>query len=109
MAALPLSQMAPGRSAQWRGHPRVCRHAKLGAGGRNARKKEAEADPTRVDQAPLRRSTVKDAIRMFLEDEEARGLEHSSRKKSRTLFERQFLPFCEARKFVHIDQIVPAI
>jgi hypothetical protein len=44
---------------------------------------------------------------MFLEDEEAHGLEHSSRKKSRTLFERQFLPFCEARKFVHIDQIVP--
>ncbi|MGC1363842.1 MAG: tyrosine-type recombinase/integrase [Silvibacterium sp.] len=44
---------------------------------------------------------------MFLEDEEARGLEHSSRKKSRTLFERQFLPFCEARKFLHIDQIVP--
>jgi site-specific recombinase XerD len=44
---------------------------------------------------------------MFLEDEEARGLEYSSRKKSRTLFERQFLPFCEARKFVHIDQIVP--
>jgi len=74
---------------------------------RNARKKEAEADPTRVDQAQPRRATVKDAIRMFLEDEEARGLEHSSRKKSRTLFERQFLPFCEARKFVHIDQIVP--
>jgi len=74
---------------------------------RNARKKEAEADPTCVEQAQPRRATVKDAIRMFLEDEEARGLEHSSRKKSRTLFERQFLPFCEARKFLHIDQIVP--
>jgi hypothetical protein len=74
---------------------------------RNARKKEAEADPTRVDQVQPRRATVKDAIRTFLEDEEARGLEHSSRKKSRTLFERQFLPFCEARKFVHIDQILP--
>ena len=72
-----------------------------------ARKKEAEADPTRVDQPQPRRTTIKDAIRMFLEDEEARGLEHSSRKKSRTLFERQFLPFCEARKFVHIDQILP--
>ncbi len=44
---------------------------------------------------------------MCLEDEEARGLEHSSRKKSRTLLERQFLPFCEARKFIHLDQILP--
>lgn len=68
---------------------------------------EADADPTRVDEVQPRRATVKDEIRMFLEDEEARGLEHSSRKKSRTLFERQFLPFCEARKFVHIDQILP--
>jgi site-specific recombinase XerD len=42
-----------------------------------------------------------------LKDEEARGLEHSSRTKSRTILERQFLPFCEARKFVHIDQILP--
>jgi integrase len=74
---------------------------------RNARKKDADADPTRVDQVKPRRTTVKDAIRMCLKDEEARGLEHSSRKKSRTILERQFLPFCEARKFVHIDQILP--
>jgi len=47
---------------------------------RNARKKEAEADPTRIDQVKPRQATVKDAIRMCLEDEEARGLEHSSRK-----------------------------
>jgi integrase len=74
---------------------------------RNARKKEVEADPTRVDQVQPRRETVKEAIRMCLEDEEARGLELSSRKKSRTLLNRQFLPFCEARKFVHIDQVLP--
>ena len=74
---------------------------------RNARKKEAEADPTRIDQVQVRRATVKDAIRTCLEDEEARGLEHSSRKKSRTLLECQFLPFCEARKFVHLDQVLP--
>ena len=71
---------------------------------RNARKKEAEADPTRIDQAQPRRATVKEAVRMCLEDEEARGLELSSRKKSRTLLKRRFLPFCEARKFVHLDQ-----
>jgi len=68
---------------------------------------EADADPTRVDQIQPRRATVKDAVRRFLEDEEARGLEHSSRKKSRTLLERQFLAFCEARKFIHIDQLLP--
>ena len=44
---------------------------------------------------------------MCLEDEEALGLELSSRKKSRTLLKRQFLPFCEARKFVHLDQVLP--
>jgi integrase len=74
---------------------------------RFARKMEADTDPTRVDQPKPRRATVKDAVRMFLEDEEARGLEHSSRKKSRTLLERQFFPFCESRKFVHIDQVLP--
>jgi hypothetical protein len=44
---------------------------------------------------------------MRLEDEEARGLEHPSRKKSRTLLECQFLPFCEERKFGHIDRLLP--
>ncbi len=47
---------------------------------RFARKMEADADPTQLDQVQPRRATVKDAIRMFLDDEEARGLEHSSRK-----------------------------
>jgi hypothetical protein len=74
---------------------------------RNARKKEAEADPTRIDQAQPRRAILKEAVRKCLEDEEARGLELSSRKKSRTLLKRQFLPFCEARKFVHLDQVLP--
>jgi hypothetical protein len=40
---------------------------------RFARKKEADADPRRINQVTPRRTTVKDAIR-FLEDEEARGL-----------------------------------
>ena len=42
---------------------------------RNARKKEAEADPTRVDEIQPRRATVKEAVLMCLEDEEARGRE----------------------------------
>src|SRR5713226_396172 len=74
---------------------------------RNARKMEASADPTAAYQAKPRRVTVSEAIEMFLNDEEARGLEGSSRKKSKTLFERQFRPWCEAHMLVHIDQITP--
>jgi len=76
---------------------------------RKARKKEADADPTREDDQATeqRRVTVKQAVEAFLTDEEARGLEASSRKKSRTLFERQFLPWCEAHKFNFLDLILP--
>jgi hypothetical protein len=95
MAALPLPQMAPGRLLNGEAVRESAGTRSWEQAERNARKKEAEADPTRVEQAQPRRATIKDAIRMFLEDEEARGLEHSSRKKSRTLFERQFLPFCD--------------
>jgi hypothetical protein len=101
--------MAPWLPAQWGDHQGICRNAKLEQAERNARKKEAEADPTRVDQAQPRRSTVKDAIRMFLEDEEARGLEHSSRKKSRTLFERQFLPFVKRASSSISIRLCPSI
>jgi hypothetical protein len=73
---------------------------------RNARKKEAEADPTRADQAQPRRATVKDP---FACSSKTKRLVVWSipPARSREPFERQFLPFCEARKFVHIDQIVP--
>ncbi len=42
---------------------------------------------------------------MFLSDETARGLKPVSRKKSRTLFERQFRPWCEVRKLLYLDQL----
>jgi len=72
-----------------------------------AREMEAEADPTAAEQAKPRRTTVREAVEMFLNDEEARSLVASSRKKSKTLFERQFRPWCEARKLVHLDQLTP--
>ena len=78
-----------------------------GRAEQKARKMEAEADPAAPDRVSPRRVTVKEAVRMFLEDEEARGLQASSRKKSRTLFERQFQPWCKARKLVRLDQITP--
>ncbi len=73
---------------------------------RKAREREAAADPN--GQTPkLQRATVREAVELFLKDEEARGLEPVSRKKSRTLLDRQFRPWCEARKFNHIDQVAP--
>jgi integrase len=74
---------------------------------RLARKMEADTDPTRSYQSRSGRISVRQAVQMFLADEEARGLEPSSRKKSRTLFERQFLPWCDARKLMHLDQVLP--
>jgi integrase len=74
---------------------------------RNARQMESEADPTAGEQSKPRRVTVREAVEMFLNDEEARGLEAASRKKSKTLFERQFQPWCEARKLNHVDQLTP--
>lgn len=73
---------------------------------RFARKMEADANPTSVDPVQPRKTTVVEAISKFPNDEEAGGLEHSSRKKSRTLFESQFLPFCEAHKLTRIDLLM---
>lgn len=74
---------------------------------RNARQMEAEADPTSAEQSKPRRVAVYEAVEMFLKDEEARGLQVVSRKKSKTLLERQFRPWCEARKLNHVDQLTP--
>lgn len=74
---------------------------------RNARQMEAEADPTAAEQSKPRRVAVCEAVEMFLKDEEARGLQVVSRKKSKTLLERQFRPWCEARKLNHVDQLTP--
>ena len=93
---------------------RICSQLREAAGTRSweqaeriARKKETEADPARVDEVQPRRVTVKEAVRLCLEDVEALGLEHSSRKKLRPLLELQRLPFCKAQKFVQLEQILP--
>jgi integrase/recombinase XerD len=65
---------------------------------RQARRMEADIDP--MASGKPRRVTVREAVEMFLSDEAARGLKPVSRKKSKTLFERQFRPWCEARKLL---------
>src|SRR5260370_17253623 len=54
---------------------------------RNARQMESEADPTAGEQSKPRRVTVGEAVEMFLNYDEARGLESPSPNKSTTLFD----------------------
>jgi hypothetical protein len=53
---------------------------------------EAEADPTLAMSAKPPRVTVREAVEMFLNDEEARGLEEVSRRKSKTCSSANFSP-----------------
>jgi hypothetical protein len=59
---------------------------------RRARQMEADADPTVAHALKPHRITVQEAVETFLNDEEARVLKSVSRRKSKTLFERQFRP-----------------
>ena len=72
---------------------------------RRARQMEADADPAVAHALKPRRIPVQEAVERFLNDEEARGLKSVSRRKSKTLFERQFRPWCEARKLHYMDQL----
>lgn len=74
-----------------------------------ARKLEAENDPLQAeeDRSPVR-STIRDAVELFLDDQAARGLESSSQKKYRTVLQNQLLVWMEKHKIVMLDQIMPA-
>jgi hypothetical protein len=71
-----------------------------------ARKLEAENDPLQAeeDRSPVR-STIRDAVQLFLDDQAARGLESSSRKKYRTVLQNQLLVWMEKHKIVMLDRI----
>jgi integrase len=70
---------------------------------------EAENDPLQAeeDRSPVR-STIRDAVQLFLNDQAARGLESSSQKKYRTVLQNQLLVWLEKHKVVMLDQIMPA-
>jgi len=74
-----------------------------------ARRLEAENDPLQPeeDRSPVR-STIRDAVQLFLDDQAARGLESSSQKKYRTVLQNQLLVWMEKHKIVMLDQIMPA-
>jgi integrase len=73
-----------------------------------ARKLEADCDPERQKMEARREFTLREAIQTFMGDQQARGLAKESQKKYRTLLERQFLVWAEARKLKFLCRIGPA-
>jgi hypothetical protein len=61
-----------------------------------ARKLEAENDPLQAEDRSPVRSTIRDAVQLFLDDQAARGLESSSQKKYRTVLQNQLLVWMES-------------
>ncbi|MGC2743715.1 MAG: tyrosine-type recombinase/integrase [Candidatus Angelobacter sp.] len=73
-----------------------------------ARKLEDETDPLRIDQGVGVPATIRNAVELFLKDQEARGLQGSSQKKYRTVLKNQFLKWAEEHKILLLNQITPA-
>jgi integrase/recombinase XerD len=76
---------------------------------RKARLREANADPLR--QYPLDaslRTTIAEAVRAFLQDEEARQLAKTTTCQSKTLFEGQLLTWANTHSLVFLDQLTTA-
>jgi integrase/recombinase XerD len=76
---------------------------------RKARLMEANADPLRQSppEAGLR-ITIKDAVKAFLQDEEARQLAKTTTCQSKTLFEQQLLTWAKSESLAFLDQLTTA-
>src|SRR5437764_10256409 len=73
---------------------------------RKARALELAHDPLRPpDQPNALRIRIEQAVKDFLEDEEARQLAKTSRAQSKTLLQRQFLEWAKSNRLVFIDEI----
>jgi len=70
-----------------------------------ARKLEADVDSDRTKVESQQEVTLREPIQTFLDDQLARGLAKESRKKYRTLLERQFLVWAEAQKLKQLARI----
>jgi site-specific recombinase XerD len=70
---------------------------------------EANADPLRQSppEAGLR-ITIKDAVKAFLQDEEARQLAKTTTCQSKTLFEQQLLTWAKSESLGFLDQLTTA-
>jgi integrase/recombinase XerD len=107
MALLHDEKIGPGfirksaRTDSWERAEAVCRRV------------ETEADPLNkplfevAGHTPRSKKTVADVVAAFIGDQEARGLSKAALKKSRTIYERQFLPWCNAQGHRLIDELKP--
>ena len=72
-----------------------------------ARKLEAEIDPEREKIEARREFTVGEAIKMFLGDQQARGLGKETQKKYHGFLGRQFLVWADSRKMKFLVKVNP--
>jgi integrase/recombinase XerD len=76
---------------------------------RKARLREANADPLRQSPSDASlRTTIAEAVRAFLQDEEARQLAKTTTCQSKTLFEQQLLTWANTHSLVFLDQLTTA-
>lgn len=71
---------------------------------RQARQKETESDPTRAEPAPCA-IPLRDAVRLFVDDQRARGLGPETTRKYRGLLERAFLSWAERERLVMVNDL----
>jgi hypothetical protein len=66
--------------------------------------------PTRRQSPPdaSLRTTIAEAVKAFLQDEEARQLAETTMCQSKTLFEQQLLTWAKAHSLVFLDQLTTA-
>lgn len=73
-----------------------------------ARQIEAELDPNKPSEPKPAETTLREAVEVFLADQTARGLVKESKKKYRTLLERQLLAWADKSKIKFLKRIKPA-
>jgi integrase/recombinase XerD len=68
---------------------------------RTIRQWEGEGQPAPTDRAPI---TIKGAVEAYLSDAKDRNLGEDTLSKLKTIFEKQFLPFCTAKGLPFLTQ-----
>jgi integrase/recombinase XerD len=84
---------------------------RMSAGTRSWERAEAKA--REIEQRGTRKSirvSINEAVKAYLKDEQGRMLADNSTAQSRTLFERQFVPWTETEGFKYVDELtVPVL
>ena len=89
---LPLPEMYRWICGQPTSAP-VCKDARLEKAELTARSIQGAADPMKAAQPVI--TTIKDAIDAYVADEKGRNLSKETTKQSKTLFQKQLLPWAK--------------